>query len=90
MCTSRDRPTLDPVKSSNEEVNKMVTRRLLGALAVVTLVLFAAAGLLGNHNHGAVGVLSDIAWLGFLICLLLLVVASATVIMRSRARLRRE
>jgi hypothetical protein len=90
MCSVRDRPTLDTVESSNEEVNKMVTRRSLGALAVVTLVLFATAGLIGNHHHGAVGVISDIAWLGFLICLLLLVVGSATVIMRSRARLGRE
>lgn len=68
----------------------MVTRRSLGALAVVTLVLFAIAGLIGNHQHGAVGVISDVAWFGFLISLLLLVVGSATVIMRSRARLTRE
>jgi hypothetical protein len=68
----------------------MVTRRSLGALALATLVLFAAAGLIGNHRHGAVAVISDIAWFGFLICLVLLVVGSATVIMRGRTRLRRE
>jgi hypothetical protein len=67
----------------------MVTRRSLGGLAVLTLVLFAIAGVVGNGHHGLVQAIGDVAWNGFLVCLLFLVVGSAVVIVRSRGRLSR-
>jgi hypothetical protein len=68
----------------------MVTRRSLAVLAVATLVLFAVAGVIGNHRHGAVGTVGDVAWFGFLLSLVLLVVASAAVLMRRPKRPSRE
>lgn len=68
----------------------MVTRRTLGALAVLTLVLFAVAGVVGQHRHGAVQLLGDIAWNGFLLGALFLIVGSVVVIVRSRGRGRRD
>jgi hypothetical protein len=64
----------------------MVTRKSLGLLAGVTLALFAAAGVIGNHQHGTLNVLGTIAWWGFLICALFLIVASVATILRHRSR----
>jgi branched-subunit amino acid permease len=65
----------------------MVTRRSLVALAIFTLVCFAVAGIIGNHRHGFVMAIGDIAWTGMLLGLLFLVVGSTTAIIRSRRRL---
>lgn len=67
----------------------MVTRKSLGALAIATVALFAIAGIVGQHRHGIVQAIGDVAWNGFLLCLLLLVVGSVVVLVRSRGRLRR-
>ena len=66
----------------------MLTRKSLTVLAGVTLVCFALAGILGNHHHGLRQAVADIAWTGFLLGLLLTLVASALVLVRSRRRLR--
>ena len=69
----------------------MITRKALVALAIFTLVCFAVAGLMGQHHHGVREVTGDIAWNGFLLGLLLLVVASGVVLVRSaRSRVRRS
>jgi hypothetical protein len=67
----------------------MVTRKSLGTLAGITLALFAVAGIIGNHQHGALNVIANIAWWGFLLCALFLIVASVATIVRHRARLGR-
>jgi hypothetical protein len=65
----------------------MVTRKALIALAIFTLVCFAVAGIIGNHRHGFVMAIADVAWTGMLLGLLFLIVGSATAIVRSRRRL---
>jgi hypothetical protein len=67
----------------------MITRKALGGLAVLTLVLFATAGIVGQDNHGVVQVIGDIAWNGFWLCLLFLIVGSVVVLVRSRGHTRR-
>jgi hypothetical protein len=67
----------------------MVTRKALVLLAGITLVLFAVAGVIGNHHHGALNVIATIAWWGFLLCALFLIVASVATIVRYRTRLSR-
>jgi hypothetical protein len=64
----------------------MITRKALIGLAVFTLVCFAVAGIIGNHRHGFVMAIGDIAWTGMLLGLLFLVVGSAAAIIRSRRR----
>lgn len=68
----------------------MVTRKSLASLAGVTLALFAVAGIIGNHEHGVLNVIANVAWYAFLICLLFLIVASVATIVRHRARLSRS
>ena len=65
----------------------MVTRKSLAALAVVTLVCSIVAGIIGNHRHGFVMAIGNIAWMGFIFGLLLLIIGSVTAIVRSRRRL---
>lgn len=68
----------------------MVTRRTLAGLAILTLICFAVAGIIGQHRHGVVMAIGDIAWNGFLLGLLLLIVGSVFVLVRSgRGRVRR-
>jgi uncharacterized membrane protein len=76
---------------SNVEVGKMITRKSLAVLAGFTLVMFAIAGLVGQHpKEKAVDVIATISWNGFLIGLLLLIVGSVVVLVRSaRGRERR-
>jgi hypothetical protein len=62
----------------------MVTRKSLSLLTGVTLALFAIAGLIGNHQHGALQIIANVAWFGFLICALLLIVASVATVRRHR------
>lgn len=64
----------------------MVTRKSLALLAGATLVLFAVSGIIGNHHHGALNVIATVAWWGFLLCALFLIVASVATIVRHRAR----
>jgi len=64
----------------------MVTRKSLALLAGTTLVLFAVSGIIGNHHHGALNVIATVAWWGFLLCALFLIVASVATIVRHRAR----
>jgi len=68
----------------------MVTRKSLGLLAGATLALLAIAGIIGNHQHGALQVIANIAWWAFVLCALLLIVASVATIVRHRARPRRS
>jgi hypothetical protein len=68
----------------------MINRKTLTALAIGTLVLFGIAAAVGNHHHGLRQVVADISWNGFLLGLLLTIVASVVVIVRSsRAKTRR-
>jgi hypothetical protein len=52
----------------------MITRRNTLILLAVTVVCFAAAGILGNHHEGFRQAVADVAWFGFLIGALLLIV----------------
>ncbi len=52
----------------------MITRRNTIVLAIVTAVCFVTAGLLGNDHTGFVQAVADVAWFGFLLGVLLLVV----------------
>ncbi len=67
----------------------MVTRKSLSLLAGITLALFAVAGIIGNHQHGALNVIANIAWFAFLACALFLIVASIATLMRHRTGARR-
>jgi len=68
----------------------MVTRKSLALLAGITLALFAVAGIIGNHQHGVLNVIANVAWYGFLICALFLIVTSVATLVRHRARLSRS
>jgi predicted tellurium resistance membrane protein TerC len=65
----------------------MINRNTLIALAAATLVLFVAAGLIGEDND-FLGIVDDIVWIGFIACALGLVVLSVGVLVRSVARSR--
>jgi hypothetical protein len=68
----------------------MITRKTLAALGIFTLVMFGIAAAVGNHHHGLRQVVADISWNGFLLGLLLTIIASVVVIVRaSRGRARR-
>jgi hypothetical protein len=68
----------------------MINRKALVGLAIFTLVCFGIAAAVGNHHHGLRQVVGDISWNGFLLGLLLTIVASVVVIARAgRARTRR-
>ena len=68
----------------------MVTRKSLGLLAGTTLALFAVAGIIGNHQHGVLYVIANVAWWGFVICALVLILTSVATIRRHRSRLSRS
>jgi len=68
----------------------MVTRKSLATLAGITLALFAVAGIIGNHHRGTLNVIATVAWWGFLLCALFLIVASVATIIRHRTRLSRS
>ena len=67
----------------------MVTRKSLTLLAGITFALLAVAGIIGNHQHGVLNVIANVAWYGFLICALFLIVTSVATLVRHRARLSR-
>lgn len=52
----------------------MINRRNVVALAVFTLVCFVAAGIIENDHDGVVQAIGDVAWFGFLLGALLLIV----------------
>ncbi len=64
----------------------MITRKSLGRLAGVTLVLFIVAAVMGDKGHGVRLVIGRIVWWSFVACALFLVVASVVTIARHRAR----
>jgi hypothetical protein len=64
----------------------MVTRKSLTLLTVVTLALLAISGIIGNHQHGVLKVLANIAWWGFVVCALVLITTSIATIRRHRSR----
>jgi hypothetical protein len=66
----------------------MLTRRSLGALALITFVLLIANIAIGQDRDVLV-VLDDIVFFGFLVCVLLLLVLSATALTRAALRNRR-
>ena len=62
----------------------MLTRKSFAILAAITLVCFVVAGIVGQHHHGVVQAIGDIAWTGLLIGIFLLIVGSVVVLVRSR------
>lgn len=60
----------------------MVTRKSLGLLAALALVLLAVSGLIGKGHHGAVRAVAFTSWWGFVFCALVLVLASIATIAR--------
>ena len=67
----------------------MVTRKSLTLLAGITLALFAVSGIIGNHRHGALNVIANVAWWGFIVCAIVLIAASVATIRRHRSRVSR-
>jgi hypothetical protein len=68
----------------------MVTRKTLSLLIAVTLALLAISGIIGNHQHGVLMVLANIAWWGFVVCALALIATSIATIRRHRSRYSRS
>lgn len=68
----------------------MVTRKSLSLLTGITLALFAVAGIIGNHQHGALKVIANIAWWSFVVCGIVLIATSVATIRRHRSRLGRS
>ena len=68
----------------------MVTRKSLSLLTAVTLALLAISGIIGNHQHGVLKVLANIAWWGFVVCALVLIATSIATIRRHRSRFSRS
>ena len=64
----------------------MVTRKSLTLLTGITLALLAVAGIIGNHQHGALNVIANIAWWSFVVCAIVLIAASIATIRRRRSR----
>ena len=64
----------------------MVTRKSLTLLTGVTLALLAVAGIIGNHKHGVLNVIANIAWWAFVACAIVLVGTSIATIRRHRSR----
>lgn len=62
----------------------MITRRKIGALALITLLMFALAQLTHTWHHGIRGALGFLCWWGFVISLLTLVAACIATLVRRR------
>ena len=71
-----------------EGAHPMVTRKALALLTGITLALFAIAGIIGNHQHGTLRVIANIAWWGFVLGVLILLSASVATIVHHRKRAR--
>ena len=59
----------------------MLTANTLKYLAALTAVLFAVGALIGSDND-VLWILDDIIFVGFIICAILLIALSATVLVR--------
>ncbi|MCW2996228.1 MAG: hypothetical protein JWQ18_3723 [Conexibacter sp.] len=70
--------------------SQILTRRTLVGLAIFTLIDFAITAAMGNPKHGLRGAVADVTWMTFLVCVLLLIVASAFVLVRSSTGARRR
>ena len=68
----------------------MVTRKSLSLLTGITLALLAVAGIIGNHQHGALNVIANIAWWSFIACAIVLIATSIATIRRHRSRTTRS
>jgi uncharacterized membrane protein YdcZ (DUF606 family) len=68
----------------------VVTRKSLSVLTGITLALLAVAGIIGNHQHGALNVIANIAWWSFIGCAIVLIATSVATIRRHRSRLSRS
>jgi hypothetical protein len=68
----------------------VVTRKSLTILTSITLALFALAGIIGNHQHGALNVIANVAWWSFVVCAIVLLAASAATVRRHRSRVGRS
>jgi hypothetical protein len=68
-----------------KEEHQMVTRKSLGLLTALAVVLLAVSGLIGKHHHGAVRAIAVTAWWGFVLCALALIVASVAALVHHRA-----
>jgi hypothetical protein len=77
-------PTANPTRRSH-----MINRRTLIGLAGLTLVLFVAAGAIGEDND-VLWIVDDVVFFGFIGCALALVVLSVGVLVRSLADSRRR
>jgi MFS superfamily sulfate permease-like transporter len=67
----------------------MITRRNTLVLAAVTAFCFLVAAVIGNHSHGVPQAIANVAWFGFLLGALLLVVVGVARLARwfaARAR----
>lgn len=60
----------------------MINRTNVTVLAVFTLVCFFTAGLIQNDHEGVVQAIGDVAWFGFLLGFLLLVVVGVSRLVR--------
>ncbi len=65
----------------------MIKRQTLIPLGALLAVCFVASGLLKDDNTGALGVLSYLAWFGFLILAVFFIVVAVFTIVRNRRRL---
>jgi hypothetical protein len=68
----------------------VVTRKSLSLLTGITLALLAVAGIIGNHQHGALNVIANVAWWGFVACAIVLIASSIATIRRHRSRVSRS
>ena len=50
----------------------------------------AVAGIIGNHQHGILNVIANIAWWGFVACAIVLIATSIATIRRHRSRVTRS
>lgn len=64
----------------------MIKRQTPIPLGALLVVCFVGAGLLKDQNSGALGVLSNAAWLGFLALAVFFVAVSAVTIVRNHRR----
>ena len=65
----------------------MLKRQTLIPLGALLVVCFVGAGVLKHEKSGALGVLSDAAWLGFLALAAFFIVVAMVTIVRNRRRL---
>lgn len=64
----------------------MITRKRLGVLAVITIVLLGIATLLRNEHNGLGGAAGFLSWWSFVICAVVVVLSSAAIVVRRTDR----